>query len=140
MAVCVTCVCFLCAVAQAAGVLPLHDFSLFAAAAAALAAEGPGRPTTLLGPAPDNKELSHKVVHDIVGGPRLWAMLGAAGVGTATGSAFTAAAAAANAEAEAAAAGAPTTAGGALGSFARLLQKTKGLGSELRAEVRRQYW
>jgi hypothetical protein len=75
-----------------------------------------------------------------VGGPRLWAMLGAAGVGTATGSAFTAAAAAANAEAEAAAAGAPTTAGGALGSFARLLQKTKGLGSELRAEVRRQYW
>ena len=77
---------------QEYGVLPLHDFSVFAAATAALASESPGRPTVLLPPTVDSKDLTNKVLRDIMGGPSLWRMLGEAGNGTPHGDKFAAAA------------------------------------------------
>jgi hypothetical protein len=123
---------------EAVGALPLHEFSLFAAAAASLAAEGPGKPTVLLPPHSGVKELGNMVLKDIVGGPSLWGLLGAAGTRTPAADAFERAAAeAARAKLSAAAAagsGAGDDSAGGNG-VTRLLSRVTRAGAELIGEV-----
>jgi hypothetical protein len=120
---------------EAAGVTPLHEFSLFAAAAAALVTEVPGRPTVLL---PTAEDLSRTVLNDVVGGPLLWNMLGSAAPRSTAGDSFAAATAEATAAANAAAGGAAGSSGSmyTVADVSRLLHRVTRAGAELHAEVR----
>ena len=75
----------------ACGCVPLHEFSLAAAAGAALATSNPGGATTLL-PATPGVDLPSSVSRTILGPPACWGALGTATPPSAAGSALAAAA------------------------------------------------